>query len=260
VQDWLIVTKFLPQLIYPFSIILWILLAILFCVYRGYRKTALTLVVIVVFLLIFFGSPFSSILLQSHENIHKPVSISQTPVGEAIVVLGGDVGLPVKPRLNSQLHGNRLLHAFRLYKLGKAPLVVVSGGNVYPQNSLNNESEYAAKILESWGIPAAAIMTEIRSRNTFENAFYTQEILSSLGIDRILLVTAAAHMPRAFLVFTEMGFDVIPSSSEFAVTDYQRPKVLNWVPSLGNIGRAQKLVHEKIGIFYYRIRGWIDYK
>ncbi len=55
------------------------------------------------------------------------------------------------PRAQSQLHGNRLLHAFPLYRAGKAPMIMISGGNVFPQAGLDPEAAYSRAILEDWG-------------------------------------------------------------------------------------------------------------
>jgi len=101
-------------------------------------------------------------------------------------------------------------------------------------------------------------MVETKSRNTHQNAIYSRETLKGQGIDKILLVTNAFHMPRAAAVFRHVGFDVIPSSSSLSVTDYRRPKLLDWWPSLSNLGKAQAVLREKLGLFVYRFRGWID--
>jgi len=197
-------------------------------------------------------------LYRQHELRHTPVPISSSPTADVIVLLGGDVGLPVPPRTESQLHGNRSLHAFRLFEAGKAPLILVTGGNVFPQEGLSVEATYSKAILASWGVPDDAILTESKSRNTRQNALYSHQILSAQGIDRILLVTSAFHMPRAAAVFRHAGFEVMPSPSSVSVTDYRRPKLLDWWPSLGNLGKAQALMRERLGIFVYRLRGWAE--
>ena len=120
------------------------------------------------------------------------------------------------------------------------------------------EVVYGKAILANWGIPEDAIMVETKSRNTHQNAIHSLETLKGQGIDKILLVTNAFHMPRAAAVFRHVGFDVIPSSSSLSVTDYRRPKLLDWWPSLSNLGKAQAVLREKLGLFVYRFRGWID--
>ena len=256
--DWITLSKFLPQLVYPFNLALLLLLAALLLIIFGRRRSGAFTVFLAFVILAVCASPLSLVLYREHELRYPPIPISSSPTADVIVLLGGDVGLPVPPRTESQLHGNRLLHAFRLFEDGKAPLIMVTGGNVFPQEGLHAEATYSKAILTSWGVPDGAIVTESKSRNTRQNALYSHQILSTQGVDRILLVTHAFHMPRAAAVFRHAGFEVIPSPSSFSITDYRRPKLLDWWPSLGNLGKAQALMHEKLGLFVYRLRGWIE--
>ena len=256
--DWITLSKFLPQLVYPFNLALLLLLAALLLIIFGRRRSGVFTVFVAFVILVVCASPLPLVLYRQHELRHAPVPISSSPTADVIVLLGGDVGLPVPPRTESQLHGNRLLHAFRLFEAGKAPLILVTGGNVFPQEGLSAEATYSKAILAGWGVPDDAILTESKSRNTRQNALYSHQILSAQGIDRILLVTSAFHMPRAAAVFRHAGFEVMPSPSSVSVTDYRRPKLLDWWPSLGNLGKAQALMRERLGIFVYRLRGWAE--
>jgi len=258
VPDWIALSKFLPQLIYPFNLALLLLFAALLLIIFGRRRIGLFAGFLAIAILAVCSSPLSLALYREHELKYPPVPVSSSPAADAIVVLGGDVGIPVSPRTESQLHGNRLLHGFRLFEADKAPLILLTGGNVFAQEGLQAEAVYGKAILADWGIPKDAIVIETKSRNTHQNAIYSLETLKGQGIDRILLVTNAFHMPRAAAVFRHVGFDVIPSSSSLSVTDYRQPKLLDWWPSLSNLGKAQAVLREKLGLVVYRFRGWID--
>ena len=256
--DWITLSQFLPQLIYPFNLALLLNLAALVLFGFGRRRSGVFTVFLAFVILVVCASPLPRVLYRQHELQYPPVPISSSPAADAIVLLGGDVGIPVQPRTESQLQGNRLLHAFRLFKAGKSPLILVTGGNVFAQEGLESEAFYSKAILADWGIPEDAIMVETKSRNTHQNAIYSFETLKGQGVDRILLVTGSFHMPRASAVFRHVGFEVIPSPSNVSVTDYRRPKLIDWWPSLGNLGQAKAVIHEKLGLFVYRLRGWID--
>ena len=256
--EWITLSKFLPQLVYPFNLALWLLLAALTLFLFRYRRSAIFSVFLATVVLAVCASPLSVALFRQHENQYPAVPLVDSPVVDAIVLLGGDVGIPSPPRVASQLGGNRLLHAYRLYRAGKAPLIVITGGNVFAQDGVKAEAHYSAEILASWGVPEESIITETQSRNTRQNALNSHQILTARGLDKILLVTSAFHMPRAAGVFRHVGFNVAPSPAGFSVTDYRRPAVLDWWPSLGNLGKAQALAHEKLGILVYRLRDWID--
>lgn len=256
--DWITLSKILPQLIYPFSLALLLLLLGIGFVLFGRRWKGLLVVFISFVVLVVAGSPLSKSLYANHERSFPITPVGSSPQGDAIVVLGGDVAIPNSPRVTSQLNGNRLIHAYRLYRAGKAPVILISGGNVFPQEGLDPEAFYSRRLLEEFGVPSDAILLESDSRNTHENAVRTRKILGAIGIDQILLVTSGFHMKRAVLTFEKSGFDVIPSPSGISVVDYAQPRLLDWWPSLGNLKRAQILIHEKIGLMVYRIRGWTD--
>lgn len=256
--DWITLSKFLPQLIYPFSFALLLLLLGIGFILFGRRWKGLFAVFISFVILVVAGSPISKRVYAKHERSFPVMPVESSRQAGAIVVLGGDVGIPSAPRVTSQLNGNRLIHAYRLYQAGKAPVILISGGNVFPQEGLEPEAVYSRRLLEEFGVPPGAILLESDSRNTHENAVRTRKILGAIGIDQILLVTSGFHMKRAVLTFEKSGFDVIPSPSGISVVDYAQPQLLDWWPSLGNLKKAQILIHEKIGLMVYRIRGWTD--
>ena len=57
------------------------------------------------------------------------------------------------------------------------------------------------------GASVKTIVTEDRSRNTFENAVYTGRVMRDQGWRQIVIVTDAWHMRRALYVFRRLGLD-----------------------------------------------------
>jgi len=209
------------------------------------------------FLFIFAGSsPLVLQLYQQHEQKNLPIPIRQYPVVDAIVLLAGDVSIPVPPRVEAQVRGNRVIHTMRLYHAKKAPLIIISGGNVFPQEGFKSESEYTADLLKEFGIPFKAIIIEGQSRNTRENALETAQILRRNDISHILLVTDAFHMPRALATFQTAGIHATASPSSISA-ELEQPVFLDWIPSLEGMSTLRSIVHEKLGILVYRVRGWI---
>ena len=51
------------------------------------------------------------------------------------------------------------------------------------------EADVMAMLLEEWGVPKERILREVESRNTFENATNSLELMRKRGIGRVLLVT-----------------------------------------------------------------------
>jgi uncharacterized SAM-binding protein YcdF (DUF218 family) len=254
--DWVTWVKILSRLMYPSTLVMFLLfLAFVLLVIRRRRGAGVFLFVSLA--LVFLGSsPLVSDVYHRHERQYLPIPVQQSPVADAIVLLAGDISIPIPPRVESQVRGNRSVHAFRLYRAGKAPMIIISGGNVFSQEGLRPEAAYTADLLEEWGIPKNVIIFEGDSRNTRENALETSKLLRNKQLDRVLLVTSAFHMPRALATFKGVGIDAIPSPSSISA-GLAQPTLLNWIPSLDGLGTIQSVMHEKIGIFVYRMRGWI---
>ena len=255
--DWVTLSKLLPQAIYPTNVIVWLmLLAFFLLLFR--RGFAAGLSLFIALVVVFLGSSaITEKLYQRYQAKFSPIPIHESPLADAIVILSGEVAVPLPPRVESQIGGNRLLHAFRLYKAGKAPLIIASGGNAFPQGDLLSEADYISEILIEWGIPKESIVVEGDSRNTRENAQETAEILRELDIKNVLLITSALHMPRALLTFRSAGVDAIPSASSIGSRS-AHPAILDWLPSVSELGKIEAVLHESLGILVYRLRGWIQ--
>jgi uncharacterized SAM-binding protein YcdF (DUF218 family) len=129
----------------------------------------------------------------------RPVRNKAT--ADAIVVLGcrvDDTGLP------SQRMRRRMALAVALYRDGAAPLIVLSGGGIGPVA----EAAAMRDLAIDAGIPAAALLLEPDSRDTWANAANTAGLLKAAGKSRIVLVTDRLHLPRAALLFRRAGLDI----------------------------------------------------
>lgn len=105
---------------------------------------------------------------------------------------------------NLESGADRVWHATRLFYESRAPLVLMSGGSD-PENSATSEAATMRRFMVDLGVPGEAMVLESRSRNTTQNAEYSSEILAEQGVNRILLVTSAYHMPRAKRLFEAQG-------------------------------------------------------
>jgi uncharacterized SAM-binding protein YcdF (DUF218 family) len=255
--EWITLSKALPQAVYPLTILILLLACSLgFNLFKRHNICRIFLILSLIFLFV-CSSPLSSVLYREHERKYKPIAIEDLPVVDAIVLLGGDVRVPLPPRIYSEIGGSRSLHALRLFKAGKADVIIISGGNVFQQPQIQAEAIYTKAMLVDWGVPSEAILLEEKSRNTYENAIQTNKLMEQNQIDNVLLVTSAFHMPRALETFKAAGIHVTPAPTTYSVTEHTQPVLLDWLPSLGNLRRLEALIHEKLGILVYRYRGWI---
>lgn len=171
---------------------------------------------------------------------------------EAIVVLAAGVS-PHAPE-----YGGRAVDAVTLQRLAyaaylwrqKALPILVSGGS-----SREAEGPLAALMKQtlelSFGVPVE--WTEDRSTDTYENAQFSAEIFHQHGISRILLVTHAAHMPRAAELFRAAGLAVIPAPTAFAAP--ARSYIGRLVPRQSAFEHSYTAIYEFLGGAWYVARG-----
>lgn len=121
---------------------------------------------------------------------------------EALVVLGARVLPNGRP---GPALVRRIRHARLVWAEAPAPIVVASGG---PAGARVTEAEVIARALHASGVPAAAILVEDRSRDTFENVRFAVALLQARGVQRALVVSDRHHLPRALLTFRLLGMPV----------------------------------------------------
>ncbi|MFT5111209.1 MAG: uncharacterized SAM-binding protein YcdF (DUF218 family) [Parasphingorhabdus sp.] len=261
---WISLSKTLPYLLFPLSLTLELLLLGLVVRYFGGKRSGTILMLLGLVVLFIFSSPLvSTRLVQSLESHYTGVKAEEMPVVDAIVILGGAVSLPLSPRPTEELHGasDRVLYGSRLYHSGRAPVIIITGGNVFRQNEpVQSESFYIAKLLVEWGVPEEAIIIEGASKNTRQNALKTKKLLEEKGYKTILLVTSAFHMPRSFATFHRVGITTIPAPTDFRVANYNQPFLLNILPSSDALAGSTFALREYLGILVYGLRGWLDAK
>jgi len=192
------------------------------------------------------------------ESRYPAVAVAKSPSARAILVLGGGVGPDLPPRRSVDLGAaaDRVVHAARLYRAGKAPLVVLAGGRAAALGFGPAEAESMAAVLEEWGVPRTALLLETRSRNTRQNCLLSKPILESRGAGRVLLVTSAVHMPRALATCRKVGLDVVASPTDFRITGEPHAGAEDWLPDPDALGPNAEAIKEWLGLVWYRLRGW----
>ena len=199
-------------------------------------------------------------LVSTLEDQYRDNGIANVPAAQAIVVLGGSMKMPNGSHLLAEVtnSSDRMLEALRLYRAGKAPMIVPSGGDdpLLPNARNLHEADEMRTILEEWGVPESAILVEDGSINTRENALFSHRLLEQRGIERVILVTSAIHMPRAASTFRRVGFDVVPVPADFLTGWEEQASIFDWFPSSGALANSKEAIHEWLGLWVYRMRGW----
>lgn len=173
---------------------------------------------------------------------------------QALVVIGGglDYGAPEYPG-GITLHPRTLIRIRYAAKVaGQTGLpILVSGGGIDDTEEVTEADLMAAALDGEFKTPVA--WREPNSSNTAENARFSRELLHRHGIDKIVLVTQAYHMPRAALAFRKAGFRVLPAPTAFIGSDGDT-RLPDWLPSPAAWANSFLLAHEMIGMVWYQIR------
>lgn len=163
-------------------------------------------------------------------------------------VSGGRPGLAVNEAAERLTEGLRLAR-----RLGEVPVVFTGGVATLIFEGADATTPVAA-YLASMGIEPRRIIVEGRSRNTHENATMTAALVDPRPGRPWVLVTSAAHMPRAMGVFRRAGFDVVAYPVDYRTRDagdLLRP--FGSVPA--GLERLDMAVREWIGLVAYRASG-----
>jgi uncharacterized SAM-binding protein YcdF (DUF218 family) len=258
----LFLSKLIPLFIYPLGLACVLLAIALIGFWKRPRLTRVAIVIALSLLLLGGNRWVSAWVVQSLERQHLP---TQIPQAEAIVVLGGAIKTqsPPRPWMEVSEAGDRVLYGAKLYREGKAPLVILSGGRIDWREGGRPEATDMAELMVTMGVPPAAMIIEPDSLNTYENAVNVRKILQSLGIRRVLLVTSATHMPRSRLIFQKQGIESIPAPTDFLITPSTlgdrslESVVLNLLPEAEYLNDLSRALKEYIGMAVYRLKGWL---
>jgi len=261
----LFLSKLLPLFFYPLGVVCWLLVVALILWWKKSRFVPIPVVTALLVLLLSSNTWVANSLVQSLE--WQQIPQGALPTADAIVVLGGATKskFPPRPSVDLSEAGDRVLYGAQLYREGKAPLIIASGGRIDWRGGGPAESADMAEILKTLGVPDAAILQDPTSLNTYQNAVNVRQILKQQGIRRILLVTSAMHMPRSLRIFQRLGIDTIPAPTDFLVTQQElaepnisiQASLLNIVPDAERLGMTTRAIKEYVGTIIYRLRGWL---
>jgi uncharacterized SAM-binding protein YcdF (DUF218 family) len=215
--------------------------------------------VIVAYVLFGFG-PLGAILIRPLED-RFPRPSEEMPAPTGIIVLGG----ALKAELTNARgvfalsdEGGRMTQLAILALRYPKARVVFSGGTPGLMAGEADEAQDAKKYLASLGVASSRVLLESRSRNTDENARFTHELVSPEPNERWLLVTSAAHIPRAVGSFRHAGFEVIAYPTDYRtegkVSDFWEFRT----EPLEGINMLDAATHEWLGLMAYWLAGKSD--
>ncbi len=245
-------SKLLKSLIHPAT---WLVIGFLYWVYTRHprRKSRAAWILVVVALLFSNTAIINAIAYKWQYPLVWPVL--QQPA-EAGVLLTGMTFTDQKKQSFFGGTADRFIQAAKLYHQGKIKRIIISGGNASLTKERPSEAAFLQRELQYLQIPAAHIIIETNSRNTYENAINTRKLLDSLNIQQpVLLITSAMHLRRAMACYQKQNIAVKAWPANIAIASH----TVSWkdilIPNLETLLQWPALLHEIIGYYSYRLTG-----
>lgn len=225
-----ILSKVLLVLIQP---ICWVLYLLVIAFIIKNPKLKKRLFIIALSLLYFFSN---NVMVNEFSRMWDVTSATLKPgTYSCAIVIGGFTSVDKNGKGYFNGAANRYISAVNLYETGKAKKLMISGGSgLLLQGSEFKEADFVLSQLRLLKIPDSSVLAENKSRNTWENAVFTKNVLAANKIHGpYLLVTSAFHMRRAIYTFKKIGLDVVPytgdpaaGDSSFSIFDFLVPSPL----------------------------------
>jgi uncharacterized SAM-binding protein YcdF (DUF218 family) len=171
---------------------------------------------------------------------------------QAIVVLGAETARSTRNGTVAFRPGlltlDRLRSAAALHRQTGLPILATGGVSTEQTEAVG--LVMARSLRDDFQTPARWV--EWKSRDTWENARYSAEILRAEGITSIYVVTSAWHMKRALVAFQGTGLTV--TAAPTPPDDPDGPQLGDFMPHASNWQTGYYAMHEWIGLLYYRLR------
>jgi uncharacterized SAM-binding protein YcdF (DUF218 family) len=149
---------------------------------------------------------------------------------DGIIIIGGDERTEISEdrgqptALESLRRYVTTLDLSRRYPDAK---LVFSGGAAHPRPyGKILDSDVARVLMTDMGVPTDRMVFEKTSRNTFENAVLSADIVRPEASQKWLLVTSAWHMPRAIGCFRKAGWNVYAAPAGYVTDGQYRFRIL----------------------------------
>jgi uncharacterized SAM-binding protein YcdF (DUF218 family) len=224
---------------------------------RGGRRSPRFVPWLGVVVLVFFSlEPVSNRLWRALESPARKTFHADASY-DVVILLGGVTDDRVEATWGERAynHNNeRLLETFDLLRAGNAKYAIISGGSTSDVPGDRVEARVLRDQLVSWGIDPGRIIVEDKARNTHENAVLSGAILRAKGWQKVLIVTSAFHMARAYGCFEAEGIAVDTLPVDFR--SYASGYPAEILPRAEYLEQSTAVLREWAGRGIYKLRGF----
>jgi len=200
------------------------------------------------------NSPSSQLPASSSFQLSAP-----TAQADAVIALGGGLRVSHHDVLGFAMGdaGSRVLTAIALARSGQARTLVLGGSWPMPGRPHVPSLSVVQDWVTGWSLAGVVVTNLGICINTYDEAVAFRKMAASQGWSRVLLVTSALHMQRSVALFRKQGIAVTPVAADFQVQGVSQDLPFSPFPRQRRLHLLTLYLHEKIGWYVYRARGWV---
>lgn len=239
--------KIISTFLMPLSIGLTLfVIGLFYLLIQKQRKANFFMIIAFLWTALIAYSPFSNALIQPLENKYPSYIQIDKSIKYVLVLGSGHINNENLSEV-SQLSRTalmRLSEGIRIYKELDNAKLILSG---YKDDQKVSNAVMMKNLALKFGVKEENIITHEEVRDTQEEATKTKETINK---EPFILVTSAAHMPRAMKIFEAQWLNPIA-----APTDYlsKNDGVYLSIPKAINLKKTESAMHEYLGILWHSI-------
>jgi uncharacterized SAM-binding protein YcdF (DUF218 family) len=248
-------TKLLELLLAPGNLLVLLLAAGVALQWGQWRRLGLGLSTAAAgLLLVMFLFPIGYWLLQPLEDAYPRPPWPKHVDG--VLILGGALNPAVYVSRNAPSEDDvegRFVAGSELLRRYPNARLIFSGGTGIPGGIA--EADVARLALDQLGMDQKRVVYENRSRNTWENILYSQQLAKPKPGEVWLLATSASQLPRAMAIARQLNWPLVPWASDYRTIGEKMPLYILHPDLASNLDTADMALHEWVGLFAYWLMG-----
>lgn len=193
---------------------------------------------------------YTNYIINNIENIYKLPSNIKNDKSSVIIILSSGYTKYKDNEIVAAMDKaswERLTTGIILWRKSGGYIIISGGTSATDKNISNIMKSYALE----FGVPDEYIKTESSSLNTYENITNTLDLISA-NTGPVYLVTSALHMNRAMKVSELYRKNIIAYPCDFIGSSYIT--LYSLIPTISNIYNLKLLLHEVMGLFFYKLK------
>ena len=247
-----ILSKIIDFLTHP---LVWVLALLLYSYFK--RQKGRKQLLYAILLLYFLSNEF---IFNEVAKLYEPppqmIQQNDTQYSAAIVLGGLSAYNKETQQIEFQGSADRILDVLPLYFNGNLKKIIIAGGSGRLVNR-ETESPHLKQYLIDIGVKEKDILIEAESRNTYENAVYSKELIEEFDLKGpFILSTSASHMARSVACFNKLGIKVVPFPVDYLSKEREFNPDRLLVPKAYVLKNWDALIHEWVGWIFYKIAGY----